>query len=348
MKKRAKKYLAVMALSVLIVGTRPDRIMAQELAETAETMEQKKEDISTAQQVENGIVVLENQGNFGSVDLTYADDHYTIKCDYSEYEIAMGALCRLEIHPLLGYQVDFVKVNQNLIRLENEACEFLMQEDFTEISIGYAQTKEMQNSTKSETFQDNRIPDSSTNSVSAVSHDVKVIYLNEEKTDESETNVIPEENMVEETENVVVQTEETQSMDEGLTQAASANEIVRNFEETEEKELEEEERTEEKQDAKETEDQKTEEQKRAALKQENKAEEAKEERKMGKSVKTKASYIAPGNERKFSKISTNETSQIKKKSFLNISNLLLYLMIICCILLVRYKKMDKKGRGING
>ena len=35
MKKRAKKYLAVMALSVLIVGTRPDRIMAQELAETA-------------------------------------------------------------------------------------------------------------------------------------------------------------------------------------------------------------------------------------------------------------------------------------------------------------------------
>ena len=60
-------------------------------------------------------------------------------------------------------------------------------------------------------------------------------------------------------------------------------------EETEEKELEEEERTEEKQDAKETEDQKTEEQKPAALKQENKAEEAKEERKMGKSFSSRRS-----------------------------------------------------------
>lgn len=343
MKKKMKKYLAIMAFGVLMTGMKPDNIMAQDLAET---VEQEKEDISTADQVENGIVILENRGNFGSVDLTYADNHYTIKCDYSEYEIPMGTLCRLEIHPLSGYQVDFVKVNQNPISLENEVYEILMQESFTEISIGYVQTEEMQSSTVNETFQDNRIPDSGKNSVSAVSHEVKVTYLNaEEKTNEEKINVIPEENTVEETENVVAQTEETENIDEGLAEGMPANEEAREFEKTEDEEPVEEELTEKKQNVVETESKKTENKKPVILELEDKVE---EEAQMQESVKTKASYIAPGNERKFSKISTNETSQIKKKSFLNISNLLLYLMIICCILLVRYKKMDKKGRGING
>lgn len=343
MKKKMKKYLAIMAFGVLMTGMKPDNIMAQDLAET---VEQEKEDISTADQVENGIVILENRGNFGSVDLTYADNHYTIKCDYSEYEIPMGTLCRLEIYPLSGYQVDFVKVNQNPISLENEVYEILMQESFTEISIGYVQTEEMQSSTVNETFQDNRIPDSGKNSVSAVSHEVKVTYLNaEEKTNEEKINVIPEENTVEETENVVAQTEETENIDEGLAEGMPANEEAREFEKTEDEEPVEEELTEKKQNVVETESKKTENKKPVILELEDKVE---EEAQMQESVKTKASYIAPGNERKFSKISTNETSQIKKKSFLNISNLLLYLMIICCILLVRYKKMDKKGRGING
>lgn len=343
MKKKMKKYLAIMAFGVLMTGMKPDNIMAQDLAET---VEQEKEDISTADQVENGIVILENRGNFGSVDLAYADNHYTIKCDYSEYEIPMGTLCRLEIHPLSGYQVDFVKVNQNPISLENEVYEILMQESFTEISIGYVQTEEMQSSTVNETFQDNRIPDSGKNSVSAVSHEVKVTYLNaEEKTNEEKINVIPEENTVEETENVVAQTEETENIDEGLAEGMPANEEAREFEKTEDEEPVEEELTEKKQNVVETESKKTENKKPVILELEDKVE---EEAQMQESVKTKASYIAPGNERKFSKISTNETSQIKKKSFLNISNLLLYLMIICCILLVRYKKMDKKGRGING
>lgn len=343
MKKKMKKYLAIMAFGVLMTGMKPDNIMAQDLAET---VEQEKEDISTADQVENGIVILENRGNFGSVDLTYADNHYTIKCDYSEYEIPMGTLCRLEIHPLSGYQVDFVKVNQNPISLENEVYEILMQESFTEISIGYVQTEEMQSSTVNETFQDNRIPNSGKNSVSAVSHEVKVTYLNaEEKTNEEKINVIPEENTVEETENVVAQTEETENIDEGLAEGMPANEEAREFEKTEDEEPVEEELTEKKQNVVETESKKTENKKPVILELEDKVE---EEAQMQESVKTKASYIAPGNERKFSKISTNETSQIKKKSFLNISNLLLYLMIICCILLVRYKKMDKKGRGING
>lgn len=343
MKKKMKKYLAIMAFGVLMTGMKLDNIMAQDLAET---VEQEKEDISTADQVENGIVILENRGNFGSVDLTYADNHYTIKCDYSEYEIPMGTLCRLEIHPLSGYQVDFVKVNQNPISLENEVYEILMQESFTEISIGYVQTEEMQSSTVNETFQDNRIPDSGKNSVSAVSHEVKVTYLNaEEKTNEEKIDVIPEENTVEETENVVAQTEETENIDEGLAEGMPANEEAREFEKTEDEEPVEEELTEKKQNVVETESKKTENKKPVILELEDKVE---EEAQMQESVKTKASYIAPGNERKFSKISTNETSQIKKKSFLNISNLLLYLMIICCILLVRYKKMDKKGRGING
>ena len=346
MRKKMKKYLAIMAFGVLMTGMKPDNIMAQDLAETAETVEQEKEDISIADQVENGIVILENRGNFGSVDLTYADNHYTIKCDYSEYEIPMGTLCRLEIHPLSGYQVDFVKVNQNPISLENEVYEILMQESFTEISIGYVQTEEMQSSTVNETFQDNRIPDSGKNSVSAVSHEVKVTYLNaEEKTNEEKINVIPEENTVEEIENVVAQTEETENIDEGLAEGMPANEEAREFEKTEDEEPVEEELTEKKQNVVETESKKTENKKPVILELEDKVE---EEAQMQESVKTKASYIAPGNERKFSKISTNETSQIKKKSFLNISNLLLYLMIICCILLVRYKKMDKKGRGING
>ena len=338
MKKKMKKYLAIMAFGVLMTGMKPDNIMAQDLAET---VEQEKEDISTADQVENGIVILENRGNFGSVDLTYADNHYTIKCDYSEYEIPMGTLCRLEIHPLSGYQVDFVKVNQNPISLENEVYEILMQESFTEISIGYVQTEEMQSSTVNETFQDNRIPDSGKNSGRAVSHEVKVTYLNaEEKTNEEKINVIPEENTVEETENVVAQTEETENIDEGLAEGMPANEEAREFEKTEDEEPVEEELTEKKQNVVETESKKTENKKPVILELEDKVE---EEAQIQESVKTKASYIAPGNERKFSKISTNETSQIKKKSFLNISNLLLYLMIICCILLVRYKKIDKKG-----
>ena len=338
MKKKMKKYLAIMAFGVLMTGMKPDNIMAQDLAET---VEQEKEDISTADQVENGIVILENRGNFGSVDLTYADNHYTIKCDYSEYEIPMGTLCRLEIHPLSGYQVDFVKVNQNPISLENEVYEILMQESFTEISIGYVQTEEMQSSTVNETFQDNRIPDSGKNSVSAVSHEVKVTYLNaEEKTNEEKINVIPEENTVEETENVVAQTEETENIDEGLAEGMPANEEAREFEKTEDEEPVEEELTEKKQNVVETESKKTENKKPVILELEDKVE---EEAQMQESVKTKASYIAPGNERKFSKISTNEMSQIKKKSFLNISKLPLYLLIICCILLVRYKKIDKKG-----
>lgn len=338
MKKKMKKYLAIMAFGVLMTGMKLDNIMAQDLAET---VEQEKEDISTADQVENGIVILENRGNFGSVDLTYADNHYTIKCDYSEYEIPMGTLCRLEIHPLSGYQVDFVKVNQNPISLENEVYEILMQESFTEISIGYVQTEEMQSSTVNETFQDNRIPDSGKNSVSAVSHEVKVTYLNaEEKTNEEKINVIPEENTVEETENVVAQTEETENIDEGLAEGMPANEEARDFEKTEDEEPVEEKLTEKKQNIVETESKKTENKKPVILELEDKVE---EEAQMQESVKTKASYIAPGNERKFSKISTNEMSQIKKKSFLNISKLPLYLLIICCILLVRYKKIDKKG-----
>lgn len=341
MRKKMKKYLAIMAFGVLMTGMKPDNIMAQDLAETAETVEQEKEDISIADQVENGIVILENRGNFGSVDLTYADNHYTIKCDYSEYEIPMGTLCRLEIHPLSGYQVDFVKVNQNPISLENEVYEILMQESFTEISIGYVQTEKMQSSTVNETFQDNRIPDSGKNSVSAVSHEVKVTYLNaEEKTNEEKINVIPEENTVEEIENVVAQTEETENIDEGLAEGMPANEEAREFEKTEDEEPVEEELTEKKQNVVETESKKTENKKPVILELEDKVE---EEAQMQESVKTKASYIAPGNERKFSKISTNEMSQIKKKSFLNISKLPLYLLIICCILLVRYKKIDKKG-----
>ena len=44
------------------------------------------------------------------------------------------------------------------------------------------------------------------------------------------------------------------------------------------------------------------------------------------------------------KISTKEATQIAKKSVINISKLLLYLLIICCILLVDTEKWIKKVR----
>ena len=351
MRKKMKKYLVIMAFGVLITGMKTDKIMAQDLAETAETMEQEKEDISTADYVENGIVILENRGNFGSVDLTYADNHYTIKCDYSEYEIPMGTLCRLEIHPLSGYQVDFVKVNQNPVYAENEVYEILMMEGFIEISIGYTQTEEMQSSTINETFKDDRVSDRAKNSVSAVSHEVKVTYLNEEK-----KNVIPEENTAEVMGSAVGQAGESERVDEVLAEemAVDVNEAVRNFEEPAEKEVAEkepaeEEMAEKKQNAEETESEKAEDKKPAVLEQENEVEENEEETEMEESVKTEASHIVSEIEGKSSKIPAKETTQIKKKSVLNISNFPLYLLIICCILIVRYmKKMDKKGRGING
>ena len=36
MKKKMKKYLAIMAFGVLMTGMKPDNIMAQDLAETVE------------------------------------------------------------------------------------------------------------------------------------------------------------------------------------------------------------------------------------------------------------------------------------------------------------------------
>lgn len=336
MRKGMKKYLAVIAVGVLALGMKPNQTMAQDLTET---MEQEKEDISTEEQAENGIVVLDNQGNFGIVDLFYMDMHDTIQCDYSEYEIPMGALCRLEIHPLSGYQVDFVKVNQNQVNSENGVYEILMTESFTEISIGYIQAEEMQNSTRNELFKEGRIPDSGKNSVSAISHEVKVTYLNEEKEASAS-----EENSVDVSEAAAVQTGGPERVDEIVSEELPVNEEVSKFGESAEKEPEEtktveKESAEKKSSAEETDGKKTEDKKQAVLEQENKVKEEEEE--------TEAQFQALSSEieETSSKIPEKEITQIKKKSVLNISNLPLYLLAVCCIVIVRYmKKWIKKVR----
>ncbi|MDO5390898.1 MAG: hypothetical protein Q4F24_07395 [Eubacteriales bacterium] len=336
-----KKYLAVMAVGVLALGMKPNQIMAQDLTET---MEQEKEDISTEEQAENGIVVLDNQGNFGIVDLFYMDNHDTIQCDYSEYEIPMGALCRLEIHPLSGYQVDFVKVNQNQINSENGVYEILMTESFTEISIGYIQAEEMQNSTRNELFKDSRIPDSGKNSVSAISDEVKVTYLNEEK----EASV-SEENTVDVLENAAVQTGGPERVDEIISEEMPVNEEVSKFGESAEKEPEEKktvekEPAEKKSSAEGTDGKRTEDEKPAVLEQENKVKEAEEEtEEMEKTAEAQFRALSSEIEETSSKIPEKEITQIKKKSVLNISYLPLYLLAVCCIIIVRYmKKWIKK------
>lgn len=282
---------------------------------------------------------MDNQGNFGSVDLFYMDNHDIIQCDYSEYEIPMGVLCRLEIHPLSGYQVDFVKVNQNQINPENEVYEILMTESFTEISIGYVQSEEMQSSTRNEVFKDSRVPDSGKNSVSAISHEVKVTYLNEEK-----EAPVSEENTVDVSGNAAVQAGEPERVDEIISEEIPVNEEVSKFGESAEKELEEKkmaekEPAEKKQSAEETDSKKP-----VVLEQENKVEEAEEEtEEMEETAAAEFQDLLPEIEEESSKISAKETTQIKKKSVLNISNLPLYLVAVCCILIVRYmKKWIKK------
>lgn len=321
MRKQMKKYLAFLTFGVWVVGMKPDKIKAQDLTET---MEKAKEGESTADYVENGILVLENRGNCAAIELRYADNHYTVQCDYSEYEIPMGTLFQLEIHPHFGYQVDFVEVNQNLVSPENGIYEILMQEGFTEISVGYVEKEDRKNSTVNEIFKDNRITNSGKDSVSAISREITVTYLNGE-----EDQPVCGESIAEVSEDDVVQIAESENVEEILPEEISVNgEENGSFEKVEEQELPEAEQKNEEIESEQPD----------VLKREK-------EPKINKNTSEKTSYTTPENDKKSNEIPAETTVEIKKKSSLNILNFPLYLCIICCILVVRYRKMDKISRG---
>lgn len=348
MRRKMKKYLVILTAGIWAIGIKPNMVMAQDFTET---MKHETEDELTADYVETGICVLENHENFGIVDLSYMDNQYTIKCDYSEYEIPMWTLCRLEIHPLSGYQVEFVKVNQTPVISENGVYEILMNKDFTEISVGYVEAAETKNSLMNEPLKDDRIPDSGKDSVSAISREVTVTYLNDKTEDTakedvvseadnvSEETVVLQENVTEEVEKTAAQAEEeAEGVDEALSEKIFANkESTGASDESEKSSLEKKEPAEEKQN---NETEKT--KKKVDSKSESKAEKtgAKEEKTVSEQTLQNSAEEEENNE----KISTKEATQIAKKSVINISKLLLYLLIICCILLVDTEKWIKKVR----
>ena len=160
-----------------------------EMAYAAET-EQISEDAAQQEVEPTGVLVVENDGSFGIVDVYYDDKRQVVSCDYSELEIPVEAMCVLEVCPFSGYEVEMVTVNGKIIESQDGKYCVLLEDGFIMVAVKYKKVDRSdskgdssnQLGRKDEEHVSNQVyendgSDKGQSSVSAISYNVKVTYL---------------------------------------------------------------------------------------------------------------------------------------------------------------------------
>lgn len=158
------------------------------------------ENVLPQENVSMGVLVVENDGNLGVVDVYCDSMLQSVSCDYSELEVPFNAECKLEIHPLSGYEVESVLINDVLAENQDGKYVVSLEDGFVMVKVKYKAASnagltedeektepERGNKVSNPTYERGEAPRGET-SVSAISYDVKVTYL---KIDSAEESVTP-------------------------------------------------------------------------------------------------------------------------------------------------------------
>lgn len=147
----------------------------------------------------SGILVLEHDRNEGTLEVVYGGERTMVSCDYSELEVPMDQTCILVVHPHAGFEIENVLANGESLKGQDEVYYIYMAEEFMAVDVNYKKTAVQNNYSDNRTestlemvqgaskdytkaegparIQRNPAGSNSGNSVSAISYDVKVIYL---------------------------------------------------------------------------------------------------------------------------------------------------------------------------
>ncbi len=155
------------------------------------------EDALPQENVAMGVLVVENDGNLGIVDVYCDSMLQSVSCDYSELEVPSNAECKLEIHPFSGYEVESVLINDILAENRDGKYVVSLKDGFVMVKVKYkaaANAGLPEDNEKTEQESGNKVcnptyekgeASGGETSVSAISYDVKVTYLKIDSTEES-------------------------------------------------------------------------------------------------------------------------------------------------------------------
>lgn len=295
---------------------------------------------------EQSILVIENSAKDGRVELLYEGELYYVNSDYFELEVTQDSDLLLRIIPKPRKSVENIVANDVEIPSENGVCTLKMKEEFLFLTVSYCEVKTSEADEGSSLVSDNQeyysaaVAGRDENYVSDITYDVTVTYLNGDAEQEEqvagniaekEQSLLPEVESFYENEDIKgaesnYDGEETLTVlvEEEAAELSISDEITKTVEETEEIISE-----------------------PLVENNTNKIPVDNGEKAVvtkGKEAKTALSKNID-EVRSKPVVKTEENLEgIGRKSILFLSNLPLYLFVVCCMMLLkRFIKTDEKG-----
>lgn len=294
-----------------------------------------------------GILVIENSASDGRIELSLGEELYHVNGDYYELEVPVGTSISLRAFSRPGRKVDTILANGIKLSHKEGECTLEMKEEFIILAFSYVERKDLgtvsgvPSGTENKEYHADGESSQDKISASDVTYDVKVTYLHRgevqeeavpEEIIEEDKAVLPDEisihNRIETVEEIILPSNEDEegpvvTVSEETVEASepydTGNTLELSGEFPEESPLE------------------------------------NEENKQHTRV-TKISASEPDNEKTASletvKVTNSELSadpkgnsdDFSKKSVLFLSNLPLYLLAVCCMMILKqFIKSDKKG-----
>ncbi len=195
MEKRTKVFLIIAIICVCSAFKGWNAVRAE--SEQASSIAMKDGiEVNTG---EAGILVIQNEQDMGTLELICDHERQMVSCDYSELELPLEHTCIMIVHPHTGFTVESVLINGESWEGRDDVYRIGMSEALTTVQISYRKSADQnflsdgnssrwtttpagvcENSTKSEgpdKIARNPSGSNTRNSVSAISYDVKVTYL---------------------------------------------------------------------------------------------------------------------------------------------------------------------------
>lgn len=172
-----------------------------------------------ANEQEYGILVIECVDGGGTIEISCGDMKENSNCDYYEMEIPLGEEVTITIHPYAAYELKSVKLGDNLLKSQDGQYKMIMTESYMTLLVTYGASPNDENGSDSEST-DNKVHHSggdeeSGNSVNSISYDVVVTYLDADNHEVTDISSVPSESS-DVVEDIVTGNEELGNIDSGV------------------------------------------------------------------------------------------------------------------------------------
>lgn len=183
-KSRKIRWIVITLASVICGLMAPSQMVFAKTSEVflEENMREGQEDVLPPM-VEYGILVINNHVAKGEIILETTEGNYTLAADYGEYEVPIEEECTIKIQCFSGYEVGAVVINGESFGVIDNTCRFPVESDYCEISIEYVEVDIPENKIEvpKEKSGDSSAKEEEGNYVMAISYDVTVTYLEDEQ-----------------------------------------------------------------------------------------------------------------------------------------------------------------------